>query len=398
MKQQKTIFFDVTELSRVDKGTGIQRVTKALLRALKISPPLGWNIIPVAGDSERGIYLRSFKTDSELDQVQSETIEPVSGDIFLSVDLSYNISISLRKELHRFRIEGVGIYFVIYDLIPILYPKWFYGMNEWFEGNEYLDLFNAWWDCAISEADGLLCISKSVERDVYDWLERHSPPREFPLKIGYFYNGSNIDASIPSVGLPVDSDKLLGLVNSGTSFLMVGTLEPRKGHLLALNTFDRLWESGIDNLKLIIVGQAGWKVDSVIQRIKTHPRYGTDLIWLSGISDEFLISIYRCSSALLALSEAEGFGLPLVEAANYKLPVIARDIPVFREICRDGAFYFNGNNDEDLSWTILRWLDLFKDGKHPNSLSIQALSWDESARQLLNSLGKMHGILFEWEA
>ena len=58
------------------------------------------------------------------------------------------------------------------------------------------------------------------------------------------------------------------------------------------------------------------------------------MLWLEGISDEYLDKVYAASTCLIAASEGEGFGLPLIEAAQHKLPIIARDIPVFREVVR----------------------------------------------------------------
>ncbi len=62
--------------------------------------------------------------------------------------------------------------------------------------------------------------------------------------------------------------------------------------------------------------------------------------------------MYDAAQCLLAASEAEGFGLPLIEAAQHGLPVMARDIPVFREVAGDHAFYFDGTDPEHLADAI----------------------------------------------
>jgi glycosyltransferase involved in cell wall biosynthesis len=399
---QKRLYFDVTELSSFDKGTGIQRVTRAVLLALRKHPPLGWDIVAVRGDSASGFFRRAVAIEAILgDQasvvMSDHRIVPDVGDIFLSVDLAYNITTELRQELARFRSGGVEVYFVIYDLIPIRYPQWFLGNNDWFEGNKYLDLFNSWFDCVATEANGLICISESVEHDVRNWLLQHPPARNELPKLGHFHLGSDIGASIPSAGLPSDASALLAKLQLSTSFLMVGTLEPRKGHALALDAFERLWDGG-NVASLVIVGRAGWKVDELIQRIKMHAQLGKQLFWLDGISDEYLREVYRSSSALLALSEAEGFGLPLVESAYFQIPVIARDIPVFREICGDGALYYDGSNGAELMLLLKRWMKMRQSGEHPIPCEIKTLSWAESTRRMMDALGKMSGNDFVWAA
>lgn len=394
------LFFDITELSIFDKGTGIQRVTKALLRTLLHEPPTDWEVIAVRGDTASDKYLRASVYENSLDaksqiEVIDSAIEPNEGDIFLSVDLTYNISVSLRAELVRFRNNGVGIYFVIYDLIPILYPDWFIGNNKWFEGNDYLELFNHWFESAVEEADGLICISESVESDVKSWLFKHPPLRNGLPILGHFHLGSDIGASIPTMGLPDNSSVVISNIQSSTSFLMVGTLEPRKGHELALNAFELLWASGV-KANLIIVGRQGWRVESLVQRITVHDQLDNQLFWLSDISDEYLRAIYKSSSVLLALSLAEGFGLPLVEAAYFNMSIIANDIPVFREICGDGAVYFDGTNAKELSRIIQNWLDGVNVGTNPKTKTIQTLTWEASTKQLMTVLGKMSGNSFTW--
>jgi glycosyltransferase involved in cell wall biosynthesis len=65
------------------------------------------------------------------------------------------------------------------------------------------------------------------------------------------------------------------------------------------------------------------------------------------------------------------------------MPIIARDIPVFREVAGDYAFYFNSEKAEGLAQTIQEWLELYKKDNHPRSDAMPWLTWKESADQLL---------------
>jgi glycosyltransferase involved in cell wall biosynthesis len=121
---------------------------------------------------------------------------------------------------------------------------------------------------------------------------------------------------------------------------MVGTLEPRKGHQQALAACEQLWADGVD-ANQVIVGKQGWMVEALVERMTHHAELNRRLFWLDGISDEFLEQVYAASACLIAASYGEGFGLPLIEAAQHKLPIVARDIPVFREVAGSHAHYFS---------------------------------------------------------
>ncbi|WP_254223933.1 glycosyltransferase family 4 protein [Burkholderia multivorans] len=396
------LFFDVTELAGFDKGTGIQRVTRALLHVLRQKTPADWKVIAVRGDSAKGHFVTATAlAERQLagtpDPSVEIAVEPASGDIFLSVDLAYNITPSLRREIARFRQNGVGVFFVVYDLIPLMYPEWFEGTNAWFEGNDYLKLFRFWFQCVSEESDGMICISDAVRKDVISWLQRYPAARRDQPKIEYFHLGSDITESLPSHGLPVNAREVLDQLVSSTTFLMVGTLEPRKGHELALDAIEKLWAEGQD-VKLVFVGRAGWKIEHLTERIKHHPELNRRLYWLDGISDEYLREVYMASSALFALSLAEGFGLPLVEAAHFKLPLIVRDIPVFREICGNAATYFSGTSGDEFKGLLVEWLAKWNAGQHLSPDGMQVLSWPDSAKQLMAAIGRMRGNEFFWEA
>jgi glycosyltransferase involved in cell wall biosynthesis len=85
-------------------------------------------------------------------------------------------------------------------------------------------------------------------------------------------------------------------------------------------------------------------------------------------------------------SEGEGFGLPLIEAAYHNLPIIARDLPVFKEIAQDHAYYFSGFEPHVLAQAVQDWLALYQRDEHPASGSIPRLTWQQSTQQLLKTV------------
>lgn len=200
-------------------------------------------------------------------------------------------------------------------------------------------------------------------------------------KITSFHLGADIENSLPSKGLADNANEVLQKLSTKPTFLSVGTIEPRKGYTQLLKSFNQLWEQGYD-VNLVIVGKKGWLVDELCEDLQNHEKLNQNLFWLNGISDEYLESIYNASTCLVASSEAEGFGLPLIEAAQKAKPIIARDIPVFREVASEYALYFkNSQNPSAISDAIKEWLSL--DGKHPDSSAMSYLTWQESAKALL---------------
>ncbi|MDZ7761285.1 MAG: glycosyltransferase [Desulfovermiculus sp.] len=163
------------------------------------------------------------------------------------------------------------------------------------------------------------------------------------------------------------------------------TLEPRKGHTQVLSAFELLWKQRED-VNLAIVGKPGWTVENLIKRLKHHPERAKRLFWLQGISDEYLKKIYTASTCLIAASEGEGFGLPLIEAAQHKLPIIARDLQVFREVAGEHAYYFQGKKSDDLARAVQNWLKHYEQDEHPKSDDMPWLTWEQSAEKLKNIL------------
>jgi glycosyltransferase involved in cell wall biosynthesis len=123
-------------------------------------------------------------------------------------------------------------------------------------------------------------------------------------------------------------------------------------------------------------------MDDLCDALATHPERGRRLYWLEAISDEYLEMVYAASSCLLAASQGEGFGLPLIEAAQRGMPVLARDIPVFREVAGECAHYFDGLGPDTLAAAVLRWIEAEQANAVPDMSKLRWLTWRESAKQL----------------
>jgi len=120
---------------------------------------------------------------------------------------------------------------------------------------------------------------------------------------------------------------------AGPYFVVLGTIEPRKNHLLLLNVWREMLSRNIQPMpKLVVVGQRGWECEQVVDMLDRCEVLRPHLIEVPRCSDAALAGYLRHARALLFPTFAEGYGMPLVEALSLGTPVIASRLPVFHEV------------------------------------------------------------------
>lgn len=376
-------FVDISNLFVNDAGTGIQRVVRHVLDELIAMPPAGFRVEPIFL-SDEGIfrYARSYCEKRYFKGASLPADEPVAfakGDIYLGLDLIAHLLPEYIDVFRHMRNIGIKQHFVVYDLLPLVRP-------DCFDPNG-LRMLRRWYESVVEVADSVMCISRAVADEFESWLHQARPKRMRPLNIGWFHLGADLAVSgeLPAADLSID--ETLAELGDKPTFLMVGTIEPRKGHAQALAAFDQLWNEKIE-VNLVIIGKPGWLVEALLQRLREHPQRTRRLFWFEKAGDALLLALYRRASALLMASEGEGFGLPLIEAAHHGLPLIVRDLPVFREIAGEHALYFSGFDAASLSQTIVKWLGLDAERVAPQSDGVKWQSWTDATTQLVNAVVK----------
>ncbi|MDQ0010597.1 glycosyltransferase involved in cell wall biosynthesis [Luteibacter jiangsuensis] len=337
---------DVTHIASNDLGTGIQRVVRSVLVRWLRTPPVGVRIEPIV--FRGGQYHHAHTYAAELLKVHvpvglvEDTVAITGKETFVGLDWAMESLPASAELLWTWQRAGVGMHFIIHDLLPITLPEAFHPQTR--------ESFNRWLQLVTDLADAMHCISRSTADELTTWVRTEHGNRmptisTFPLGV-----------EVPSTSQPVQLDPAVdSALSTRPSFLMVGTIEPRKGHEQALDAFELLWESNAD-VTLLIVGKQGWLVGELIQRLERHVERGQRLFWFEACPDVMLDTLYRASTALLVPSLGEGFGLPVVEAAQRGKPVIARSLKVFREIAGDYPSYFDGTSPAALATYLARWL------------------------------------------
>ncbi|SMB22409.1 Glycosyl transferase, group 1 [Sterolibacterium denitrificans] len=383
-RKAKQLFVDISELVQRDAKAGIQRVVRSILKEWLSNPPRDFRIEPVYATLEQGYrYARRFTADFmnwPHAGLADEPIDYASGDMFFGLDLQPEVQAAQRRFYRSLRSQGVRVKFLVHDLLCIRMPQFFSPGVK--------DAFLHWLE-VVAETDGAVCVSRIVADELTDWIRLNNPRHQDAFEIDWSHNGAGeragADTKAGNAALSGDVQAILARLDAHPGFLMVGTLEPRKGHGQVLDAFEQLWREGVD-INLAIVGKQGWLVDALVERLHGHPELGKRLFWLAGIGDEYLEKVYAASTCLIAASCGEGFGLPLIEAAQHRLPIIARDIPVFREVAGDCADYFIAEHPADLARAIKSWLASYRQGKHPKPDEMPWLTWKESAENLAGIL------------
>jgi len=303
-------------------------------------------------------------------------IEFSQGDTLLLPDAYWALP-QVWPAVKKARMVGACTAVIIYDLIPHTHSEIY--------GEQGAEGFRNYIRTAFRHADCFIAISQSVRRQLYTELPKIVGESIGDFKIEYFDLGAEFEDTSGEI-----QNRVRQTFDCSTKFrplLMVGTIEARKNHHFVLDTMDKLWERYPER-QLCIVGRPGWKGESVIDRIRNHPRYKKQLFWFDNASDADLLHCYKNASGLIFASVAEGFGLPIVEAVWHGCDAYVSDIEIHREVGRDNCSYFDLRIEESLLQLLNEQEQLKK--SHSDStdinhskLRIRPKSWSESVEGLL---------------
>jgi glycosyltransferase involved in cell wall biosynthesis len=350
--KRKRLLVDVSIIVRHDAGTGIQRVVRTLGEQLALSEQSDYDVRFIR--ASRHLPFR-YVDDVFLNGRRKFLIDrwfvwPRRGDVFLGLDLSSRILPRHARRITRWRRRGVQIAVLVYDLLPISHPDWF--------EKRHAEAFAKWADFVAHHCDQAICISETVRLSLVEWIASAHPEAARSLETSSLPLGGNLPVGREGgAGPNRDEQALLNRLRQCSYALVVGTLEPRKGHASLLDAFDILFkECLLDCPALVIVGRPGWKTGSLQDRIRNHPEYGRRLFWLDNAPDALVHELYHYATGVIVPTFAEGFGLPLAEAAMHSKKILARDLPVFREHDFGGVSYFKDDDAEGFADKIVDWL------------------------------------------
>ncbi|WP_010184555.1 glycosyltransferase family 4 protein [Sphingomonas sp. PAMC 26605] len=203
----------------------------------------------------------------------------------------------------------------VHDLIPIEYPE--------YARPDGARLHQRRVETITRFADGVIVNSVSTAKSLTPWIAASG--RSIDVRVALL-GTENIPRGAPSPSPPPSTAER-------PYFLCLGTIEPRKNHLLLLN----LWRAMAQQMdpaaipRLVIVGRRGWENEQVVDMLERCPGLKDHVEELNGCSDARMHALLRGARALLLPSFAEGYGMPVAEALSVGTPVICSDLPALHE-------------------------------------------------------------------
>lgn len=210
--------------------------------------------------------------------------------------------------------------FFIHDLLPLQFPEYFAPAHI-DEHRRAMDIFARHGRAAI--------VNTSVVAQQVRKLLRNHGRRDVPVLVR-----------------PVPPDPIFAAARGADPelkdtpyFVVCGTIEPRKNHLMLLHVWrelSRQWRERTP--KLLVIGRRGWENENVVDLLDRSHEIHQHVVEIDGLPSADMARLFAFARALLMPSFAEGYGLPIVEARATGTPVIAADIPPFREIAPEATF------------------------------------------------------------
>lgn len=344
------VVFDITRLYRNRLsafGTGIDRIDLAIGRELSARFGAACRFVHVcyggftemSGDHARALlHALDQRWHESADQVSANLMGPLAlgrlraamaggfGEGATYVVASHSGLPQREGYLKRFDPGGqMQRLAYIHDLIPLEYPEYQTPRSRLIFRRYLAELATGPLSFAVNSADTGRRLAAYA--DTQGW--RVAPPVVV------------IPELEPIAGPPSDLPASLAPVfGKGPVFTALGTIEPRKNHLLLLTLWRQMAEAG-EAPQLLVIGKRGWMNDNIVALLDDCAAIQPFVIEANGLSDAEIAAVLGRSRAMLFPSFAEGLGIPVLEAKAAGLKVIASDLPALREIAADDTVFLN---------------------------------------------------------
>ena len=359
--RKPVLYFDITDLLVYFRDnrtpTGIQRISLAVTEAA-LNDSAGRDVGLCAVDSASGTWKavnsKAFQFAVMLaregadhsDEVWRKTLDDLLKDLGTAPALGFapgstivnlgspwgvpNYFVAVREAKRQY-----GVFYVafVHDTIPLLLPEFCEGTTT--------NVYTRWIAGVSMHADLVLANAQNTKKDFVKAIARfHGKPVQCEV---VYPNG---DFSLLTEEALQISQDVQALQNTKYA-LFVGTIEPRKNHLLVLSAWRRLLaELGSARVPtLVFAGKMGWHSEHVTDFIRKTDYLDGKLKVLNDASDADLQALYQGAAFTVYNSHYEGWGLPVTESLSYgKVPVIARN-SALTESGGKHAIFFDSNSE-----------------------------------------------------
>lgn len=242
--------------------------------------------------------------------------------------------------------------------------------------------FNYYFPKYVKAASRIVAVSEYTKNDL---IKEYNAD---PAKIDVILNG--INEGYRKIN-DVEKSAIKNKFTKGKDyFLFVGSVHPRKNIVRLIEAFDKFKAESASDIKLVIAGSFFWGKHE-ISRALNKTKFKTDVIFTGRCADDDLRLLTGGALSLTYVPYFEGFGMPLVEAMQSEIPIIASNVTSIPEIAGKAAIYVDPFNTDEIKNAMLK---IFSDGNLRNTLieagrlQRQKFSWDKSAEQLWEVIEK----------
>lgn len=421
MKHKISIFYDCTKLVQLMNSTQYNGILRADVEYLSnfIARNKDFNIYGVFEATKKDgknylvmlpsdlvfkicdIFDSRWLVDAEVLKIRDQKIKSITNEIaltFKNINLAPDsrIDMNIKKfsdatsayvncsffsiinpdgHAEQIRISGLKPYYVVYDLLPLEFPELFWNDEI---PLRHFNIVNA----MASVNSTLISISHDVNQKLQNMVNQ----------IGVKCK----DFSVSQCGVSeVFLNNKLNLEttrNIDNKFTIFCTIEPRKNHILLLNVWREMINSGAADIpKLSIIGRRGWHNEDVFRLLDKSPAIQQHVTVFNNLKDDEMIKEIKSSRATLFPSFGEGWGLPIVESMAMGVPVICSDIPVHRECSQGLATYIHPLDGLGWQQEILKQSKYSQQDDLQQRLKISSfnpIAWAQSANAICSAILK----------
>ncbi len=253
---------------------------------------------------------------------------------------------------------------LLHDIHFLHYPQHYKGSHQWF--------YSVFFKRYAKAASKLCSVSAYCQQDI---AKQYNIP---PKNITVLYNGIR--------RLPAPS-----LKHSEHYFFFIGNLNERKNIKRQIQAFLRFKETDTQGLKFYVAGRGNSKL---IKKEFKSSKFKDSVVFLGRISDSEYAHYLSGAKALLYVSFLEGFGMPILEAMHFGVPVITSNTSSMPEIGGDAALYCDPEDTEEIAQKMQLVLaqNLREALAQKAKINLKRFSWDDTAQKLKTLLNELVGV------